>query len=429
MFQKVRLRLAALCAGITGFILLTMSCAWLYISERSLHKNSFVSFQSDMNTIIANMEQQTVITHEWLNKLENHGKYRINIIDNGVPFLYNERNNQEQKELFSAAWEAYESRFQAESKESTYADWHEEFPFSYGGIDYYVCAAISERKNGTFQVMILFSLATLGHQIWLQRFLFLGLDAFAIALLSLFSWYFTNQLLYPLEENQKNQVQFIASASHELRTPLAVILSCASAAQKAQDAEREHFLSSIREEGTRMSLLIDELLLLTSTGSRRAMEKEPVELDTLLLNLYESFEPLAKDQGLSLRIELPEEALPPCTCDSVGVGQALSILMNNAFCYTPTGGHVALVLTYSAREEAFRISVIDDGIGIADSEKARIFERFYRTDPSRSQKEHFGLGLSIALEIINSHHGRILVDDTLGGGSTFTVVLPSKIKD
>ena len=89
MFRKVHVRLAFLCTGITSFILFVMSCCYLYISEAGLKSRSFTSFQNDMNTLVSNLEQQTIITHEWLTRIEDNGKYLINVVDNGVPFLYN----------------------------------------------------------------------------------------------------------------------------------------------------------------------------------------------------------------------------------------------------------------------------------------------------------------------------------------------------
>lgn len=425
MFQKVHFRLAALCAGITIFILLAMSLGYLYISEQGLKNSSYISFQNDMNTLISNLEQQTVITHEWLTKIEDHGKYQINVIDNGVPFLFNERNSEQEKQLFQTAWNYYEQHFEIVPVSAAYNTYHTEFAFSStgGAEDYYACAAISERNGGTFQVMILSSMAPLKSQMRSQRFLFLGLDILAVILLSLFAWHFTRRLLRPLEENQKNQAQFIASASHELRTPLAVILSCASAAGQAAEKERAHFLDSIQTEGMRMSGLIDDMLLLTSADSFRwTVQKEPVELDTLLLDTFEAFEPLAREKSIRLSAELPETLIPSVCCDRERILQVLSALLHNAISYTPAGGSIHLSLSMEGKK--IRLSVADNGIGIPDSEKTHIFERFYRSDRSRSQKGHFGLGLCIAQEIVQAHHGQLLVSDTPGGGSTFTVLLP-----
>lgn len=425
MFQKVHVRLAFLCAGITIFILLAMSCGYLYISERGLKTRSFISFQNDMNTLVSNLEQQTIITHEWLARIEDNGKYLINVIDNGVPFLYNERCTREQQALFEAAWAYYHRTFESEQTASALDTWHMEYLFSStgkGSEDYYACVTTSQRNSGTFQVMILCSMEPLLEQIRIQRISFILLDVLAFGALALFSWHFTRRILKPLEESQKKQNQFIAAASHELRTPLAVILSCASASGRASKEEQQHFLESIQSEGLRMSRLIDDMLLLTRADHYRwTIQTEATELDTLLLDTFEAFEPVAKEQDIRLTVSLPEDAVPPVFCDPERIRQVLAILLHNAFSYTPQGGCVRLSFVYDGKSA--RLAVADTGIGIPDEEKKKVFDRFYRADQARSEKGHFGLGLSIAAEIVSAHHGRILVSDTPGGGSTFTVVL------
>lgn len=425
MFQKVHLRLAVLCGSITAFILLVMSLGYLYISEQGLKTSSFSSFQNDMNTLIANLEHQSVITHEWLTKMEGSGKYLIHISDNGVPFLFNERETEEEKLLFQEAWETWESS-SVEIAPTAFSEiYHTEFLFSPKGSrgkDYYACAAVAEKNSGSLQVMILSPLDTLNAQIRRQRFLFFALDILAVLALSFFAWHFTRRILKPLEENQKKQAQFIASASHELRTPLAVILSCASASQKADGTQRTHFLEAMQSEGMRMSKLIDDMLLLTSADNKGwSIKMSSVEPDTLLLNLYEAFQPVAAEKNIALSITLPEENTPTLTGDKERITQVLSILLHNALSYTPAGGSVRLILTCHGKNILF--SVEDNGPGIPDTEKERIFERFYRSDKSRSKKGHFGLGLCIAAEIIHAHRGKISVKDTPGGGSTFIVAL------
>lgn len=98
------------------------------------------------------------------------------------------------------------------------------------------------------------------------------------------------------------------------------------------------------------------------------------------------------------------------------------ILLSNAISYGREKGYIIIKLRY--RHGNFFLQFIDNGIGIPSSDKERIFERFYRGDHSRSDRERFGLGLSIAQEIIKAHHGKISVCDTPGGGATFTVTLP-----
>ena len=171
-----------------------------------------------------------------------------------------------------------------------------------------------------------------------------------------------------------------------------------------------------------MSKLIDDMLLLTTADTGGwSIKAAPVEPDTLLLNLYEAFLPVAAEKNISLSITLPEEAVPTITGDKERITQVLSILLHNALSYTPQKGSVRLILACHGKNICF--SVEDNGPGIPDAEKEQIFERFYRSDRSRSKKGHFGLGLCIAAEIVHAHHGRILIKDTPGGGSTFMVLL------
>ena len=172
--------------------------------------------------------------------------------------------------------------------------------------------------------------------------------------------------------------------------------------------------------------LVNDMLLLSGSDNHRfPISKEPVELDTLLMNTCESFESMAREKSLSLSIGLPENILPPCSCDPGRIQQVVSILLHNAISYTREGGKINLSLSYqktSLEKGNFSISVKDNGIGISNEDKKKIFDRFYRGDSSRSGKEHFGLGLSIAAALTEIQGIELQVEDTKGGGSTFSVI-------
>lgn len=425
MMKKVHFRLSLLCSGITSLILLLMSLAALSISEKGLKDNSFISFQNDMNTLISNLEQQTVISHQWLTKLQNNKHYLIRLSDNDIPLLFNEKTTPRQQELLDFAMKTYETEFSTAASDFDHMISTVKFslrmPKEKPSL-YYGCVGLCRRGTGTLKVLVVMPQTQLLQQISRQRLLFFLLNLLAAACLMIFSRRFTGRLLQPVEEAQTQQTQFISAASHELRTPLAVILSCASACQNAEADRQEQFLNSILSEGKRMSKLIDDLLLLTRTDRQNfVLQKKSVEADTLLLETYEAFEPLAAKKQIRLSVQLPEELLSPCVCDPERIRQVLAILLHNAISYTPEHGTVHLSLSFAKQRFCFQVS--DNGIGIPDGEKSRIFERFYRTDQSRSQKDHFGLGLSIAQEIVSAHRGQIMVKDTPGGGSTFLVFL------
>ena len=191
----------------------------------------------------------------------------------------------------------------------------------------------------------------------------------------------------------------------------------------------DKFLKTIKQEGLRMSRLIEDMLTLTESDVHRfSIQKNPVELDTLLLNTCEAFEVLAKEHSLSLSLALPDTPLPMCICDPDRIRQVISILLHNAVSYTPAQGKIRVSLTHkrASGKANFFLSVSDNGIGISDEDKKKIFDRFFRAEKSRSAKGHFGLGLSIAFEIVHAHHGNITVADSKEGGSVFTVCLPEK---
>lgn len=435
MYQKVHLRLTILCAGITAAIMIIMSLGYLYISENNLYENQYNSFKNDMNTISTNLEQQSVITMEWLSKMEAQNSYTFFVLDNEIPFLYNSLSaltDSLRQTLFTESMETYHAMLSSgllakDASSSLSACYHSEFRFSSksSGKEYY-CSVIEIKKEAaSLQVIILSSLDLLEKQILDQRIRFILIDSAAILLLTVFSFIFTGKLLKPVIENQQKQTRFIASASHELRTPLAVILSSAECCKNTDFHEQNVFIKNICQEGLRMSALIDDMLTLSSLDDQRfPLQIRLSELDTLLINSYEAFEPVCRKKAITLSLDLPDGILPLCLCDPNRISQVLSILLHNAVSYTKNNGKICLSLTH--KDNRFCISVMDNGIGILDEDKNKIFDRFYRAEKSRNTKDHFGLGLSIAYEIVTAHHGSITVKDAPQGGSIFTVILPGK---
>ena len=435
MFKKVHLRLTLLCTGITAVIMVIMSLCYLYVSETGLHRNQFQAFRNDINTISTNLEQQTVISMEWLSKMEAQGNYLFFVLDNDTPFLFNHLNEPKENAMRDLLLEESRNAFQNQSNTETLVQistqtnvfsnlTHSEYEFVSPsmGTGYFAGRISIGTEASSLEVIVLSSMLNLEKQIHEQRLRFLLIDIAAILLLGIFSWLFTGWLLRPIVENQKKQALFVASASHELRTPLAVILSAAECCKNAPPEKKDHFIKTIYQEGLRVSSLVSDMLALSQSDNHCfPIRTTLTELDTLLMNSYEAFAPLAQENSISLSIELPEDALPQCNADPERISQVISILLHNAISYTPEHGRIVLSLTM--HRDKFYITVTDSGIGIPDEDKKKIFDRFYRADKSRSTKDHFGLGLSIAYEIVKAHGGNIIVSDADGGGSCFTVVL------
>lgn len=175
---------------------------------------------------------------------------------------------------------------------------------------------------------------------------------------------------------------------------------------------------------SRMERLIQDLLCLVKMEQAAlSFEFELVNLTDLVTSIYEKYFDIAKRKNISLSLLKDELCNCICLCDAQRIEQVIIILLDNALSYTPSGQSVSLHI-YQLRMKCY-IQVIDTGIGITNADKEKIFDKFYQVNSSRNNKEHFGLGLSIAKEICHAHGGKISVSDTKGGGSTFTIRLPS----
>ena len=188
-------------------------------------------------------------------------------------------------------------------------------------------------------------------------------------------------------------------------------------------------LVEVQAETERMSEMISDLLLLAQADSGGLqLQLGPVELDTLLLDVYRQTRRLAdhyKGPG-ELEVRLGSEDQAIVQGDRDKLRQVLLNLAENAVKYTPSGGVITMGLQHDGN--GVEVYVQDTGIGISDEQKQLIFERFYRTDKARSRElGGSGLGLSIAQSIAQAHGGTINVASKLGSGSTFTLWLPATL--
>lgn len=428
MFKKLHLQMTFFCTLITSLILVMLSCICLYISEQGNSQNSYSSFQNNVNSILSYLESQNTISLHWIHQIESSYQFSLHILDNGQPLYFQTLNPDSsldpiREQAADAARQQHGIDITRTNIENLLPQ-HTEFSMEGSdGRDYYISAALLPREHSVLSVMTLYSLEAEKKARLRQRLLFLCVDLIAIFLLAVFSWFFSGRMIRPIRESRERQAQFIASASHELRSPLAVMLTSLSAMKKANEEESQIFYQMILSEGERMSGLIGDMLFLANADHGSwSMNPGKAELDTLLLQVYEKYEPIAREKKRSIFIELPDTEIPCCRCDEERLAQVLFILLDNALSYTPEKGKVLLSLTFSGNQ--YLIRVADNGCGIPDEKKELIFERFYRADQSHKDKAHFGLGLCIAYEIVRLHKGNIWVEDTPGGGSTFVISLP-----
>ncbi|MDO4298589.1 MAG: HAMP domain-containing sensor histidine kinase [Lachnospiraceae bacterium] len=429
MLHRLHLQLTFFCTLVTGLILAALSVICLFISESGLKQQNYASFLSNTYTLYQQFEYDSIFSHQRILQLSHSYDVSIRLTDNGTPLFFQQLSEEpELSDLFSQAADTAAAEYGLNIMDGTglrsLTEHHDFTLRDAKGRTVYASAALIPKSSGYLGAIILHPVTALNARINHQRIFFALVDAVGLFLLFLFSWYFTAKMLQPIENNRRKQTQFIAAASHELRSPLTVMLSCLSAVRNGIAPNPDSYLDTVETEGRRMSCLISDMLLLANADNHTwTMHPCPVELDTLLLQVWESFEPLARSFHLGWDIRLPDDCLPPCVCDGERITQVLSILIDNAFSYTPSGGKIMLSLSYD--KASFRICVSDNGPGIPDEQKESVFERFHRLDSSRKDKSHFGLGLSIAKEIMVLHKGSLILEDTPGGGATFRIVLPA----
>ena len=223
------------------------------------------------------------------------------------------------------------------------------------------------------------------------------------------------------ERSERRLRRFAADASHELRTPLAAVRAYAElfgrgAASRPEDLARS--MAGIRREAERMSLLVEDLLLLARLDEGRPLDQAPVDLAAVVGEAVDAARVVDGERPIEVSVE-------PATVvgDRDRLRQAIDNLFANVRSHTPAGTHVAVGLhRVDGRVE---LSVSDSGPGLTDEEAAQVFERFYRVDSSRTRASGgVGLGLSIVAAVAEAHGGTAEARPTPGGGATFVVALP-----
>ena len=230
-----------------------------------------------------------------------------------------------------------------------------------------------------------------------------------------------NQTLERLETIFTSQQRFLADVSHELRTPLTVIKGNVGL-MRHMDTVDEETLVSIDEEVNRLTRLVGDLLLLAQAETGNIpLQKEKLELDSLLFEVLQEMHVLAAGK---IKIKLTEIDQIQILGDRDRLKQVLLNLISNAVQYTPEGGEIFLSLSKKKKNACLLIR--DTGPGIPAEDLPHIFERFYRTEKSRTRSKNagFGLGLSIAYWIIEKHKGKINVESKEGEGTSFEILLP-----
>jgi len=233
-----------------------------------------------------------------------------------------------------------------------------------------------------------------------------------------------NQMSANLERSERIQRQMMADVSHELRTPLTVLEGNLRAALDKVSRLDEQNLANLYSQTHHLIRLVNDLHEISQAETKQlSLALKDTDVAELVRQTVEIFAPITEEEGLSLHCQIAA-GLQPVRVDGSRLRQVLHNLLANAVRHTPPGGRITLTVSQDAR--ATQITIADTGQGIAPEHLAHVFDRFYRTDDSRSrQTGGAGLGLAIVKAIIEAHGGTVTVDSPgLDCGTSFTLTLP-----
>lgn len=426
MLVHLKKQLTLLSGLSTSIIMTIVIILMFFISLNQSDTLEIEKFNQNLNTLIEKIKYSNMFNHDYLRKVEGENNLIIYIENKGYPLNYKGGliTSVDRKIIINKVKEnALKDGIDLSLNPITSSIITSPiYKFRINKEYYMGIECIIPLDNGWSSIIMIKYVPQRTLKILQMTLLYTLIDIIACIILFRLSHIFIGKALKPVEENQKRQVEFIAAASHELRSPLTVIKAAISSIKNDFNLTKV-YLPHIENECTRMTRLISDMLLLANSDAKNwTLNKEEIDLDTLLIETYDLFCPLVSTHNIEFNLNLPDETLNVISGDKERIKQVLTVLLDNALEYTPCGKNIT-INAYNSSESVV-IEVIDTGKGISDEQKELIFNRFYRGDKSRASKKHFGLGLNIALELVKLHNGNIEVTDTPGGGATFIIKLP-----
>jgi signal transduction histidine kinase len=233
-----------------------------------------------------------------------------------------------------------------------------------------------------------------------------------------------NRMSAELEGVERLRRELVANVSHELKTPISALRAHLENLLDGVERPDPETLQVMLTQSERLSRLVEQLLDLSRLESGDVpLRIQPVALGGLVAQVLSEIEVARPGAGVALEQRVPPE-LPPVRADQERIHQVLFNLVDNAVRFTPPGGRVTVAA--EADGDRVRVWVRDTGVGIPPEHLPRLFERFYRADPSRARGDGgTGIGLAICRSVVEAHGGRIWAESAPGGGSTFTFELPA----
>lgn len=252
----------------------------------------------------------------------------------------------------------------------------------------------------------------------------------AIIAIFLFCYFYTKRTIAPVKASFIQQQELIANASHELKTPLTIIrtnIDLIASDPKATVADNEKWITSASNQVNRMNTMILDMLELSKIDANKSTYlREPIVLNDCVQGTLLSFEAPCYEKNITLEFDSHEKAVVLASNEEIE--KLATILLDNAIKYTPDNGKITVKIQKLKQKRSVILSFTNTGAGIPAEHLDRIFDRFYKVDPSHKETHNsFGLGLSIAKSLVLSLKGKIRCESKLGEYVSFIIELPLSI--
>jgi two-component system, OmpR family, sensor histidine kinase CiaH len=254
------------------------------------------------------------------------------------------------------------------------------------------------------------------------RNVLINIDLILLITIPAITWLLTGNTLEPVQKAYLREQQFLSDASHELRTPLSILRAEMEVAlnRKRSVTEYQQVIKSNKEEVDDLSALVENLLFISRENTKYSSPiNDDIDLTDLIAERVAYFQPKTKQKKLTLTLH-SSKAPSVIKGNQHLIKRLFTNLLDNAIKFTEKG---SITIAIKQTKNAVTVAVTDTGRGISKEHQEKIFDRFYRTDESRSE-QGYGLGLSIAKQIMGVHHGSIIVKSELKKGTTMTLTFP-----
>lgn len=419
MLGRLRRQLTVLAALLTGSVVLAVAAAAFLLTARLYTAQRQAAFEATVSDLAGQWSRTGTLDLEQLRQTAQRAGIGLYFEENGVPLRLSglagtaETGSELCEQLDEQGFDC--KAFPANSQNESIL-----LPYAAADGQTVRTAARKQATESGWHLLVVWQPLAAERRVLALTGAGFGCVALAgIAVVTGVCWVVAGRAIRPVKQAMQDQKDFVRAAGHELRTPLGVLRAGLAVLENEDATSVRRHIGLLDAEAARMGNLIDQLLILSGGGMVQSSRPQRLEPDTLVLDLAEAWEPAAHRAQRQLRCDLPPCVLPAVTAYREELCQILAIFLDNALRYAPE--NTAVELRCRAANGQVVWTVADHGPGIPLGDREKVFRRFWRAEESRTDRRHFGLGLSVAAELAERCGLALGVEETPGGGASFWV--------